>query len=176
MILTVAQNGFSLLDFSYSPVSIVTETLSGGNEVLRTAIAQSIALNIVIAMSCVIAFCISIFANLWRFGGEDFNMWLNMPTYKTYDSSNLKARLLNSSYTSLLLACLIPLFGPMIAEVCVIWFAHDGVMAPIFVAWLIAFWAYVPAIFLMRSAALFKVALNSDDNGQWIARITKDTA
>lgn len=168
LLTATASNGFALMDFSYSPVAIVADTLAGSDLVLRNVIGQAIALNVIICLSFTLAFCASVFANLWRFGGDNFNMWLNMPTYKSYDTSSLQNRLVNSSFSSLLIACLIPFFGPTIATVVLAWFSHSGSLAPITIIWVIALWTYLPAMYLMRAVALAKIAMNRDQKAQWI--------
>ena len=165
---TIGHEIFALMDFTYSPVTIVAKTLSGGDTALRDAVGLAIAFNVMISLACVMAFCAAVFTNILRFGGEDFNMWLNMPTYKSYDVSSLQERLINSAFASMLIACLIPLFGPTAVDVSVVWFSTDGVLAPIAIAWVIAVWTYLPAIYLMRAAALTKVAMTRGDKGHWI--------
>ncbi len=160
---SIAINGFAVLDFTYSPVAIVADTLAGSDWALREVVGQAITLNIVISLSCVLAFCGAIFSNLWRFGDGNFNMWLNMPTYKSYDMTSLHKRLVNSAFASMLVAFLIPLFGPIIADIAIVWISNDGVLAPISITWVIAFWTYLPAIYVMRAVALAKVALHHKD-------------
>lgn len=165
----VGGSALAVVDFAYSPITIVANTVSGNDAALRETVAQAIALNILITLSCVLAFCAAVFANVWRFGGENFNMWLNMPTYKSYDASNLQERLINSAFASFLVACLIPLFGPTLADVTMVWFSEDGELAPITMVWLIALWTYLPATYLMRAAALLKVAMHrGGDNDRWV--------
>jgi hypothetical protein len=160
---SIAINGFAVLDFTYSPVAIVADTLAGSNWVLREVVGQAIALNIVISLSCALAFCGAIFSNLWRFGDNNFNMWLNMPTYKSYDMTSLHKRLVNSAFASMLVAFLIPLFGPIIADIGIVWVSNDGILAPISITWIIAFWTYLPAIYIMRAIALAKIAMHHKD-------------
>jgi hypothetical protein len=158
----IAANSFAAMDFAYSPVTIVANTLSGNDMAMRAVVGQAIALNIVISLSCVLAFCGAVFSNLWRFGGSDFNMWLNMPTYKSYDMTSLQKRLVNSAFASLLVAFLIPIFGPTIADIAIVWISNDGVLAPIAITWVIAIWTYLPAIYVMRAVALAKVSARDD--------------
>jgi hypothetical protein len=165
---SIAENGPVFLDFAFSPVSIVANTLAGNNSEMREAVVQAIALNVVFSFSCVLAFCGAVFSNLWRFGGDDFNMWTNMPTYKSYDVSGLHDRLINSAFASFLVACLLPLFGPTLADISIVWLSEDGVLAPIVISWMIAIWTYLPAIYLMRAAALLKIAMHHGGKGQWI--------
>jgi len=160
---SIAINGFASLDFAYSPVAIVADTLAGSDWALREVVGQAITLNIVISLSCVLAFCGAIFSNLWRFGDDNFNMWLNMPTYKSYDMTSLHKRLVNSAFASMLVAFLIPLFGPVIADIGIVWISNDGILAPISIIWIIAFWTYLPAIYFMRAIALAKVAIHHKD-------------
>jgi len=159
---------FALMDYTYSPVTIVANSLSGNDAALHEAIGQAIAFNVMISLACVFAFCVAVFTNILRFGDDGFNLWLNMPTYKSYDVSSLQERLINSAFASMLIACLIPLFGPTAVDVSMVWFSTDGVLAPIAIAWLIAIWTYLPAIYLMRAAALTKVAMTRGDKGHWI--------
>ena len=164
----IGHDVFALMDYKYSPITIVAKTLSGNDAALHEAIAQAIAFNVMISTACVLVFCFAVFTNILRFAGEDFNMWLNMPTYKSYDVSSLQERLINSAFASMLIAFLIPLFGPTAVDVSMVWFSTDGVLAPIAVAWLIAIWTYLPAIYLMRAAALAKVAMTRGDKGHWV--------
>lgn len=156
----IATKGLALLDFPYSPILIVANTFSETDTALGTVLAQAIALNLVLAFACALAFCGAVFSNLWRFGGEDFNMWLNMPTYKSYEKDSLQARLSNSAFASLLIACLIPLFGPTLADVAMVLFTFDGKMTPIVMVWSISIWTFLPAMFFMRAAALTKISMN----------------
>ncbi|MBE9476903.1 MAG: hypothetical protein IME92_07115 [Proteobacteria bacterium] len=160
---TIAANSFAIMDFAYSPVTIVADTLAGGDVVMRGVVGQAIALNVMISLSCVLAFCAAVFSNLWRFGGSDFNMWLNLPTYKSYDMTSLQKRLKNSAFASLLIAFLVPVFGPTLADVAIVWMSNDGVLAPLAIIWVIAIWTYLPAIYVMRAVALIKVSVQGNE-------------
>lgn len=154
---------YGLMDSAYSPVTIVAQTLSGNDMVLREVVGAAISFNVVISLAFVLAFGGAVFLNLLNFGSEGFNMWLNMPTYKSYDVSSLQKRLINSAFASMLIAFLIPLFGPTAVDVSLVWFSSNGVLAPIAISWIIALWTYLPAIYLMRAIALAKVAMNHGD-------------
>ncbi len=168
LITDIASNGFALMDFAYSPVAIVANTLAGDNHALREIIGQAIMLNTIICLSFTLAFCISVFLKFWHFGGDDFNMWLNMPTYKSYDIQSLQSRLINSSFSSLLIACLIPLFGPTVADIILSKASQGNAITPITITWIITLWTYLPAMFLMRAVALAKIAMNRDEKAQWL--------
>ncbi|KAB7614513.1 hypothetical protein F9L33_07685 [Amylibacter sp. SFDW26] len=165
---TIADKGIALLDFTYSPFMVVAETLSGENESLQAAFAQAIAFNTIIMFACITSFCVAIYLNLWRFGGSGFNMWQNMPTYKSYETKTLQERLMNSAFASLLIACLIPLLGPTVAEVIFVNFAESGQLAPIISIWCIAFWSFFQGVFFMRAAALAKIAINHSDKSDLV--------
>ncbi len=156
----IATKGFALLDFPFSPVLIVADTFSENDTALGAVLARAIALNLVLVFACTLAFCVAVFSNLWRFGGGGFNMWLNMPTYKSYEKNSLQERLSNSAFASVLIACLIPLFGPTLADVAMTFFTFDGKITPIVMVWSIAVWTFLPAMFLMRAAALVKISMN----------------
>lgn len=172
----IADQGRGLVDFTLSPVVIVADTISHHDASLRHAVIGALAFNTVIALACALAFCGSIFSNLWRFGGEGFNMWLNMPTYKSYDKNSLNERLSNSAFASVLIACLLPLFGPTIANLAMALFADGEIMTPIVMVWVIAIWSFLPAMFLMRAAALVKVSLQLAGRPDHIAFETPDLA
>ncbi len=156
----IATNGYALMDFPFSPVMIVADTFSENDAALGAVLARAIALNLVLVFACTVAFCGAVFSNLWQFGGDGFNMWLNMPTYKSYEKNSLQERLGNSAYASVLIACLIPLFGPTMADVAMALFTFDGKMTPIVMVWSIAIWTFLPAMFLMRAVALVKISMN----------------
>ncbi len=167
----IANKGLVILDFIYSPFMGVAKILSGDNESLQAAIAQAVAFNTVVMLACVIAFSVAIYINLWRFGGVDFNMWQNMPTYKSYEHQSLQERLMNSAFSSLVIACLVPLLGPTLAEFIMTSFSENGRLAPIMTIWAIAFWSFVQGAFLLRAAALAKIAFSHTDQGGIVASL-----
>lgn|GEM_PF-1886031 len=156
----IANSGLAVFDFTYSPLVGVAKTFSMGDAAMQTVLEQAIAFNTVILLACVLAFCIAVYMGLWRFGGDDFNMWQNMPTYKSYERATLHKRLMDSAFSSLLVACLIPLLGPTFAEVVVLLFSENGQIAPIVCIWSIATWTFLQGVFFMRAAALAKIAFN----------------
>lgn len=164
----IANNGLAILDFTYSPFMGVAKTLSGGDVILESAFAQAIAFNTVIMLACITAFCVAVYMNLWRFGGTGFNMWQNMPTYKSYEDKSLEERLMNSAFSSLVIACLIPLLGPKIAGIIMTYFAEGGQLAPVIAIWSIAFWTFLQGVFFMRAAALAKIAINHSDGNDLV--------
>ncbi len=164
-----ASDTFSVVNFSFSPVTIVAKTLSANNIALREAVEQAVAFNMVISLFSVLTFAVVVFGNLWRFGCDQFNMWHNMPSYKSYGTAGMQKRLINSAFASLLVACLIPLLGPTAADVFLIWFTEAGVLPPIAITWFIALWAYLPVMYLMRAIVLAKVAINHANKNHWIA-------
>lgn len=166
---TFAQNGFALMDFPYSPVSIVADRLSVNNIGLRDTIANAIAINIIIGLASLLAFSFAIFSNLWRFGNEGFNMWHNLPTYKSYDAVSLQQRLRNSAFIGIVIAALIPLFGPTVCDVIISLFASNGMLDVITISWVIAIWTLLPMFYLMRSVALLKLALHCKGRENLIA-------
>ncbi len=165
----IANQGLAIFDFTYSPFMSVAKTLSGGNETMQNALAQAIAFNTIVMLACVAAFCVAVYSNLWRFGGIEFNMWQNMPTYKSYEEKSLQERLMNSAFLSLVIACLIPLMGPTLAEVIMGYFAESGRLTPIIAIWAVSFWSFLQGVFFMRAAALAKIAFNHTDEGGLVA-------
>jgi len=163
-----AKNAFSLANFSFSPVTIVAKTLSGSDLVLREAVAQAIALNVMICVFAIITFAVAVFGGLWRCEGDRFNMWHNMPSYKSYGATGMQTRLVNSAFASFLIACLIPLLGPTAADLFTVWFSETGKLPPIAVTWFIALWVYLPATFLMRAIFLAKVAMTHANKTHWM--------
>jgi hypothetical protein len=159
---TFAHVGFALMDFPYSPVSIVADRLSINNPDLRETIANAIAINIMIGFASLLAFSLAIFSNLWRFGNEGFNVWRNLPTYLSYDVDSLQQRLRNSAFIGVVVALLIPLFGPTACDVIITLFASDGVLDAITISWVIAIWTLYPIFYLMRSIALWKLAMHCE--------------
>jgi hypothetical protein len=169
VIANFAKNAFSLVNFSFSPVTIAANTLSGTAVILRVAVAQAIALNVMICLFTVIIFAVAVFSGLWRCGGERFNMWHNMPSYKSYGAKTMQTRLVNSAFASLLVACLIPLMGPVAADIFTGWFSQAGKLPPIAITWFIALWVYLPAMYLMRAIILAKVAMSHANKAHWMA-------
>jgi hypothetical protein len=165
---TFAHNGFALMDFPYSPVSIVADRLSVNNSDLKDTISNAIAINIMIGFASLLAFSLAIFSNLWRFGSEGFNVWRNLPTYLSYDADSLQQRLRNSAFIGTVIALLIPLFGPTACDIMITLFANDGSLDAITISWVIAIWTLLPVFYLMRSIAFLKLAMHCEGEESWI--------
>ncbi len=156
LVVSFANASYDFWDFGVSPLrSFMALAVDSGPQ-SRGVLAQASALGLMIgAIGAVLpGFLVWTFG--WPLGGEDFNIWMNMPTFSVGD--DVVGNLRKAASVSVFFALAFPYLAPQAA------LAFLGPLGPIsasnsqFLVWIIAIWAFVPAVLLLRAVALFKIA------------------
>jgi len=163
-----ADQFYNLFSFEYSPVSIVAKTLAVGNPMLELAIGRSLSLNLVIGLVVIVVMGVLVFVNVWAVGGSSFNLWKNMPTYSGLDAEHFDQRLESSAFSSALLGLLLPLFGPTLVDVAIVWIGDGTTVSPIIMIWVLSFWIYLSTMYLMRAIILAKIVFNLNADAELV--------
>ncbi|MEM7439571.1 MAG: hypothetical protein AAF393_08230 [Pseudomonadota bacterium] len=149
---------FQFWDFRASPVIFfvaLAEPMGSEGQVL---IGTAAAVALTVTVAALIVFCFVMLAFSWPLTRDTFNLWINMPTFDAKAGEAAQAGLRNSAFMSLLIGLALPYLAPQAA------LAFMGPLQPVttgnslFLVWMIAIWCFVPAVSILRAAALYKVA------------------
>ena len=145
-------------DFGLSPLqsflSLVKTTGPDGVDVLANAAALALS----VAAIGVVFLSVIVWAFAWPLGRENFNLWINMPTFDVSGTRSALPDLRRSATMSLIFGLSFPYLAPQAA------LGFLGPLEPIsagnshLMVWVIAIWCFVPAVALLRGVALVKVA------------------
>jgi hypothetical protein len=147
------------MDFPYSPVRLVTITMSDGATAEQAALIRSAAgiayLTSLISLS---VFTVLLKAGSWPSRGEAFNVWVNLPTFDPTAGGDVVDRLLRDMRVNVALGFLLPFLIPAVAKIGFTGIAHMPMSSPQTLVWTMTAWAFLPASLFMRGIALGRLA------------------
>ncbi len=147
-----------LWNFEFSPVPVLAVVLGRGDPVttLQFARMAALALNFAIIYTGLYA----IFARGFRshLEGGEFNIYLNLPTTSLPADAVPKSQLQAIGLLSIVVGLTLPFFIPIfIGKFSDVISGQPMAFRPMAV-WVIALWAWVPAIAVLRGIAMFGIA------------------
>lgn len=147
------------LDFPYSPVRLLLLTLPQATPAGDVAVLRAAAgLAATVSLGIVALFGLILWRSHWPAQHAAFNVWVNLPTFDPTAGGDVVARLERDARTCLVLGVLMPFLTPALV------LAGGSLIAPLSQAggltqiWVIAAWALVPAMLVLRGVALGRVA------------------
>lgn len=147
------------LDFSYSPVRLVTLMLPVDATPARVDLVRSLAgMSFMISALMLGVFLLSLRVGHWPAGTESFNVWVNLPTFDPTAGGDVVDRLERDARFNLALGFLLPFLIPAVVKLA----AAASMAVPLggaqTLVWVIAAWAFLPASLFMRGVAMWRVA------------------
>jgi len=159
LLAAVAQLCGVTLDFPYSPVRLVTILLAQGappeTAGLIRAAAGAAYLTALVGLA---GFVLVMRTQAWPFGAGAFNVWLNLPTFDPTAGGDVVARLERDARINLALGFLLPFVIPALIEAGGMALGKVDPTFPQTLVWMIAAWAFLPALLAMRGIAMARIA------------------
>ncbi|MGV6811380.1 MAG: hypothetical protein ACWA47_03970 [Brevirhabdus sp.] len=142
-----------------SPAEMMTRILPSGvdNETyfaFRNAIGAS-AIGVWLA-TLVFAAHYSLF--YWPPRNRVFNLWINIPTFDPTSGAGVVSRLVARARVNLLLALLMPYLFPPLVHTALRVSGTSEPLSGMTLVWIAALWSILPANFLMRALASYRIA------------------
>jgi hypothetical protein len=150
---------WSRLDMPFSPVRLVTEMLAEGTpDAYRQLLSKAAALSFTVAFTSLTLFTLVLWFFGWPVRRENFNLWVNLPTFEPASARDVERRLMRDGFANVIIGLALLYLLPVIASRSSGW--YDPVALQRFqpLVWTIAFWAFLPAAFVIRGAALMKIS------------------
>lgn len=156
MVVAFADASYDFWDFTFSPLrSFMALAVESGPQ-SRDLLGRASALGLTIGVVGAICPGLVVWYFGWPLGRENFNIWMNMPTFCV--GGDIVGNLRKMAFTCVMFSLSFPFLAPQAS------LAFLGPLGPIsasnsqFLVWIIAIWAFVPAALLLRAVALLKIA------------------
>ena len=147
------------LDFPYSPVRLMLLTLPASATAAEVAMLRAAAgLAAVVGLGMVAGFALLLWRSNWPARRAAFNVWVNLPTFDPTAGGDVVVRLERDARTNIVVGVLLPFVAPAVL------LGAGSLMAPLTDSgaqtqiWVIAAWAFLPTMLVMRGIALARIA------------------
>lgn len=157
-ILAVADQAVAVTNVFLSPVRVAVEVIGAEeSEAHRALLARAAAVSFVISFASFLFFAILLWLFRWPVGRDNFNLWVNLPTFEPSSGRDVERRLFRDGFANILVGLGLPFVIPVIASRAGGWFDPSVLQNHQPLIWGCAVWAFLPASLIIRGAALVKV-------------------
>ena len=157
-VLAYADNAVALMNIPLSPVRVAVEMIGeGGNDAFQTLLGRAAAVSFTVAFASFLFFAITLWLFKWPVGRDNFNLWVNLPTFEPSSGRDVERRLYRDGTANILIGIGLPFVIPVLASRSGGWFDPSVLENYQPLIWGAALWAFLPASLIIRGAALIKV-------------------
>jgi len=157
-LMAYADQAVVLTNVPFSPVRVAVEMIGeGGTEPFRQLLLRASALSFLIAFASFLFFALTLWLFRWPVGRDNFNLWVNLPTFEPSSGRDVERRLFRDGTANILLGIGLPFLIPVLASRSGGWFDPTVLENYQPLIWGSALWAFLPASLVIRGAALVKV-------------------
>jgi len=147
------------LEFPYSPLTLVLETLPEGTDIMLVTKIQIMAgLACFISLLSLCIFAILIRLQHWPNRGSAFNVWINLPTFDPTTGGDVVTRLIRDSRVNVILGLTLPFILPAMLVLTANHFEVSITTSPQTLVWSITLWMFLPLSLFMRGLAMGRIA------------------
>lgn len=147
------------MDFPYSPVRLVTLTLTEGATDADIALLRASAgMAYLTSLLTMILFSFHMRRGYWPRSGQVFNVWINLPTFDPTSGSDIVGRLERDARINIALGFLLPFLAPALVQLVMGGIDPASLDSPHSLIWTVTAWAFLPASLFMRGIAMHRVA------------------
>lgn len=158
-ILALADRAVDSTFIAWSPVRIAVEVIAADSDPeTRLLISRAAAISFIITFASFIFFALTLWLFRWPVGRDNFNLWVNLPTFEPSSGRDVERRLFRDGFINILLGLGMPFLIPAIASRASGWFDPSALQNYQPLIWGCTLWAFLPASLIIRGAALIKVA------------------
>ncbi|MVO15401.1 hypothetical protein [Parasedimentitalea huanghaiensis] len=147
------------LDFSYSPVHLVTLIMPPHASAETVSMVRAAAgLAYVIGLISVAVFFFTIHIRNWPVANGAFNVWVNLPLFDPTTGGDVVHRLQRDGRINLIFGVLLPFAIPAAVSALSAVFDPAVLSHPQTLVWMIGAWGFLPTSLVMRGMAMLRVA------------------
>ena len=157
-VLALADQAVALVSVPLSPVRVAVEMIGeDGSELFKLLLQRAAAVSFVIAFASFLFFAVLLWFFRWPVGRDNFNLWINLPTFEPSSGRDVERRLYRDGVANVLIGLGLPFLIPVIASRSGGWFDPSVLKNYQPLIWGCAVWAFLPASLIIRGAALLKL-------------------
>ncbi len=110
------------------------------------------------SLVALVVFMVIFFMRRWPTKKGPFNVWINLPTFDPTSTDDVVARLSRDARINIVLGFVLPFLIPSVIGVLFRFVGASPFGDPYLMIWVIAGWAFLPSVMIMRGIALSRVA------------------
>jgi hypothetical protein len=149
----------NLIDFPYSPVRLIVLMLpEDATMALVDRVRTAAGLSYLVSILSLGMFVALLRLRGWPTRHQNFNVWVNLPTFDPTAGGDVVNRLERDSQINLILGFLLPFVIPAFIKLASDYVDPISLSSAHTMIWTITAWAFLPASLLMRGIALSRVA------------------
>ena len=153
-----------LIDFPYSPVRLIVLMLpEGAGAHLVEQVRMAAGLSYLVSILSLGLFIVILRLRGWPTRHQNFNVWVNLPTFDPTAGGDVVDRLNRDSQVNLILGFLLPFIIPAFVKLASDFVDPVSLSNDHTLIWTMTAWAFLPASLLMRGIALSRVAAMISD-------------
>lgn len=157
-ILELADQAVAVMNLPLSPVRVAVEMIGeGGADTFRLLLERAAAISFTVAFASFLFFAVTLWLFRWPVGRDNFNLWINLPTFEPSSGRDVERRLFRDGTANVLIGIGLPFVIPVVASRSGGWFDPSVLQNYQPLIWGAALWAFLPASLIIRGAALIKV-------------------
>lgn len=157
-IIDLADQASVFVDVPLSPVRIAVALIGeGGSDEFQLLLLRASSVSFVIAFAAFLFFAIMLWVFRWPVNRDNFNLWINLPTFEPSSGRDVERRLYRDGVANILIGIGLPFMIPVIASRSGGWFDPSVLQNYQPLIWGCAIWAFLPASLIIRGSALIKL-------------------
>lgn len=157
-VLALADQAVAVTNVFLSPVRVAVEVIGAGeSDAHRLLLSRAAAISFIIAFASFLFFAILLWLFRWPVGRDNFNLWVNLPTFEPSSGRDVERRLFRDGFANILVGLGLPFVIPVVASRAGGWFDPSVLQNYQPLIWGCTVWAFLPASLIIRGAALIKV-------------------
>jgi len=157
-IIDYANRAVAVTDIPLSPVRVAVAMIGEDEgDTFNSLLAKAAAVSFVISFASFLFFAVTLWLFRWPVGRDNFNLWVNLPTFEPTSGRDVERRLFRDGTANILFGLGLPFVIPVLASRSGGWFDPSVLQNYQPLIWGAALWAFLPASLIIRGAALIKV-------------------
>jgi len=149
----------SVLDFSFSPVTLLVASLPHGLSVEHLVIVKiSAALAYSLSLVGIGVFLLGLVLGYWPRRAEIFNVWVNLPNFDPTKGVDIVHRLERDAQINVALGIVMPFSLPALLHLSTFLVQPVTLETPLALVWGVSLWAFIPVSLVMRGVGMYRVA------------------
>jgi hypothetical protein len=157
--LDMADQFVALLTFPVSPVVLAQELIgSEGDAAFQALIARATALSYGMSLLAVVFFTLFLWLMRWPGQRENFNLWINMPTFDPTLGKDITWRLRRGGLLNVIVGLALPYAVLVIVSRTGGWFDPSALQNYQSLIWGCVIWSVLPLVLFIRGQAMLKIA------------------
>ncbi len=148
-----------VLDFPYSPVRLMINTLPAGSGLQEVELMREVAgMSYLISLLSLSLFMIVLKLGHWPSRYGSFNVWINLPTFDPTAGGDVVERLRRDARVNAIIGFVLPFLVPAVINSASDLFGGLTATNDQSLIWTVAAWAFLPSSLFMRGIAMGRVA------------------